>query len=61
MAAVGCDSIGVTPPRLRASIAWRPVASTSQRQETVAVVPSLFSTVRVFVAAPVASRERPGR
>ncbi len=36
-------------------MAWRPVASTSQRQETVAVVPSLFSTVSVFVAAPVAS------
>ncbi len=52
IADVGCDSIGFTPPRFRASIAWRPVASTTHLQPTVARVPSALSTTSVFPASP---------
>ena len=52
MADVGCDSMGVSPPRLRASIACRPVASTTHLQATVAFVPSLFSITSVLPASP---------
>ena len=56
IAEIGWDSIGVTPPRLRASIAWRPLASTTHFAETSTRSPFSRSTVTRLPASPFNSK-----
>src|SRR5512141_188387 len=46
IAEIGWDSTGVTPPRLRARNAWRPLASTTHFAATSTRCPSSRATAR---------------